>query len=91
MWSPHLFRSLGGQLGHAPSRYSSAPVRTTDRSAPAVYFSRDHGATWDYALAGPYNTAGLRDERTFWINANNEVLIYRKDGLGQAANSRTSR
>ena len=57
-------------------------VRTHGRSAPAVYFSRDYGATWDYALAGPYNTlaAGLGDDGTFWINANNEVLIYRKSG-----------
>ena len=55
-------------------------VRTTGRSAPGVYFSRDYGATWDYALSGPYNTlaAGLTDEKTFWLNANNEVLIYRK-------------
>ena len=55
-------------------------VRSTGRQASGVYFSRDLGETWDYALEGGYNTwmAGLLDENTFWVWANNEALIYRR-------------
>ena len=55
-------------------------VRSTSRQNNSVYFSRDLGATWDYALEGAYNTwmAGLLDEKTFWVWANNEALIYRR-------------
>jgi len=55
-------------------------VRSTGRQASSVYFSRDLGETWDYALEGAYNTsmAGLLDDDTFWVWANNEALIYRR-------------
>ena len=55
-------------------------VRSTGRQASSVYFSRDLGETWDYALEGAYNTsmAGMLDENTFWVWANNEALIYRR-------------
>src|SRR5438270_11797845 len=55
-------------------------VRSTGRQAPSVYFSRDLGKTWDYALEGAYNTsmASMLDEDRFWVWANNEALIYRR-------------
>ena len=55
-------------------------VRNTGRQASGVYFSRDLGETWDYALEGAYNTwmAGLLDENTLWVWANTEALIYRR-------------
>ena len=55
-------------------------VRSTGRQNSSVYFSRDLGETWDYALEGAYNTsmAGLLDEKTFWVWANNEALIYKR-------------
>ena len=55
-------------------------IRSTGRQASGVYFSRDLGETWDYALEGGYNTwmAGLLDENTFWVWANTEALIYRR-------------
>ena len=55
-------------------------VRTHSRQASGVYFSYDLGNTWNYALAGPYNTqsAAMLDENHFWVYAGNEVVIYRK-------------
>ena len=55
-------------------------VRSTGRQNSSLYFSRDLGETWDYALEGGYNTwmAGLLDENSFWVWANNEALIYRR-------------
>jgi len=55
-------------------------VRSTGRQKSGVYFSYDQGASWDYALAGPYNTsdAGMLDANRLWIYAGNEVVIYRR-------------
>ena len=55
-------------------------IRSTGRQGPGVYISYDKGMTWDYALAGPYNTwdGGVLDEEHFWAFANNEVVIYRR-------------
>jgi len=63
-----------------PSGELAFVVRSTGRQASSVYFSRDLGETWDYALEGGYNTwmAGLLDENRFWVWANNETLIYRR-------------
>jgi hypothetical protein len=57
-------------------------VRSTSRQNSSVYFSRNLGETWDYALEGAYNTsmAGLLDEKRFWVWANNEALIYERLG-----------
>lgn len=55
-------------------------VRSTGRQNASVYFSRNDGETWDYALEGAYNTwmAGLLDDDSFWVWANTEALIYRR-------------
>ena len=55
-------------------------VRSTGRQGSGIYFSYDEGMTWDYALAGPYNTwdAGMLDEERFWVWAHNEIVIYRR-------------
>lgn len=58
-------------------------VRSTGRQQNGVYFSYDHGITWDYAIAGPYNTqaAGMLDKDRFWIFAGNEVLVYKRQNV----------
>ena len=57
-------------------------MRSTGRQNSSVYFSRDLGKTWDYALEGTYNIsmAGLLNEKTFWVWANNEALFYKRVG-----------
>jgi hypothetical protein len=58
-------------------------VRSTSRQGSGIYFTYDFGRTWQYALAGPYNTqdAGMLDDDQFWVFAGNEAVIYRKSNV----------
>jgi len=70
-WSEPKPSVVGSQpAGGRPSgRGDRLVVRSTGRQNASVYFSRDLGETWDYALEGAYNTwmAGLLDENSFWV------------------------
>ena len=81
-WSKPEISVSGSQpaLVHLSDGGLAFVIRSTGRQGPGVYISYDKGMTWDYALAGPYNTwdAGMLDDDRFWAFANNEVVIYRR-------------
>lgn len=81
-WSAPEICFPGSQMAGLvlPDGGMAVVVRTHGRQSCGIYFSYDQGNTWDYALAGPYNTsrAGLLDEDHFWVYAGNEVVIYRR-------------
>jgi hypothetical protein len=81
-WSRPIPSIVGSQpaMINLPGGEIAFIVRSTARQNSSIYFSRDLGETWDYALEGAYNTsmAGLLDENRFWVWANNEALIYER-------------
>ena len=55
-------------------------VKSHGRQAPGVFITYDLGQSWSYSLAGPYEVqnAGVLDADRFWVDAGNEVVIYRR-------------